>query len=159
MTLKSLIDKAVRADEHVKTAKAEAKKARDALKREKQKTDAAIRAAIARALFAGYEAGWVTADMDRLEASAPTFLSRRNRDAAPRLLEMLRKSAKTDAETPTEPEDEVGQPTKSASQRQAPAEPSDPSDADSPPSFYQPTSADRSVATDGPTPIAPTMSS
>lgn len=148
MTLKSLIDKAVRADEQVKTAKAEAKKAHDALKREKQKTDAAIRAAIARALFAGYEAGWVTADMDRLEASAPTFLSKRNRDAAPRLLEMLRVSAKTDAATPTKP----------ASQRQAPAEPSDPSDADSPPSFYQPAGADRSVAPDGPTPIAPTMS-
>jgi hypothetical protein len=158
MSLKSLIDKAVRADEQVKTAKAEAKKARDALNREQQKADAAIRTAIARALFAGYEAGWVTVDMDKLEASAPTFLSRRNRDVAPRLLEMLRASAKTDAETPTEPEDEVAHPTKPASERQAPAEPSDPSDADSSASFYQPAGADRSVAPDGPTPIAPTMS-
>ncbi|WP_159726878.1 hypothetical protein [Methylosinus sp. Ce-a6] len=69
--------------------------------------------AIKLALQIGYEEGWIQADIEKLEALAPTLLSAKNRDLTPRLLEILRGGGKSDpvvtdvAEESTAPEDEL----------------------------------------------------
>ncbi|CAN2535946.1 hypothetical+protein [Methylocapsa aurea] len=113
MSLKDLTSKYDQAVEQEKRAKEKTKEARAALKCAKRNADVISNTAIMRALRIGYEKGWVQADVEKLEALAPTLLSAKNRDLTSRLLEILRGSRKSDpvvadvAEESTAPEDEL----------------------------------------------------
>ncbi|WP_036290020.1 hypothetical protein [Methylosinus sp. PW1] len=113
MSLESLRAEYDHARENERLAKERTKAARAKLNAAKRKADAVSNTAIMRALRIGYEKGWVQADIDKLEALAPTLLSTKNKDLTPWLLEILRGSRKSDpgvtdvAEESTAPEDEL----------------------------------------------------
>jgi hypothetical protein len=119
--------------------------------------------AIARALRVGYEEGWVQADIEKLEALAPTLLSAKDRDLTPRLLEILRGSRKNDlvvtdvAEESTAPEDELDRLMESFPEPRPSSERSDSGATNNPPASSQPAGFGRPIRPLGQT--APNRSS